>query len=88
MLFVVYTIMVSVSWGAWTIGREVDGLRAKTAEMSRDIQAKLDEQSALMQQQSVQLDQQSAQMQELSSLMQRQSAQLDQLLVLAQTRGR
>ena len=57
MLFVVYTIMVSVSWGSWTICREVDGLKAEISEMSRDVGARLDEQSALMQQQSVQLDQ-------------------------------
>ena len=30
-LFLVYTFMVSVGWGAWTIGREVDGLSMEIA---------------------------------------------------------
>lgn len=49
-LFAVYTIMVSISLGAWTICREVDGLRAEISEMSRDVGGRLDQLSAQLDQ--------------------------------------
>ena len=56
-LFVAYTFMVSVSWGAWAIGKQVEGLKLEVHEMSRDMGAC--QQSDL----SAQLDQLSAQIQ-------------------------
>ena len=71
-LLVAYTFMVSVSWGAWTIGKQVEGLKLEVHEMSRDVGAR--QQSDL----SAQLDQLSAQIQQLGALLDQRGALLDQ----------
>ena len=74
--------MVSVSWGAWTIGKQVEGLKLEIHEMSRDVGARQQSDrmlSAQLDQLSAQMRQQGAQLDRLSAQMQQQSAQLDQL---------
>ena len=81
-LFVAYTFMVSVSWGAWTIGKQVEGLKLEVHEMSLDVVARQQSDrmlSAQLDQLSAQMRQQGAQLDRLSAQMQQQSAQLDQL---------
>ena len=77
-----YTFMVSVSWGAWTIGKQFEGLKLEIHEMSRDVEARQDQQSALMRQRSAQLDQLNAQMRQRGAQLDQLSVQMQQLLEL------
>ena len=74
------SFMVSVSWGAWTIGKQVEGLKLEIYEMSRDVGARLDQQTDLML--SAQLDQLSGQMRQQGVQLDQLSAQVQQLLLL------
>ena len=79
-LLVAYTFMVSVSWGAWTIGKQVEGLKLEIHEMSRDVGARQQSDlSAQLDQLSAQIRRRGALLDQRGALLNQRGAQLDQL---------